>query len=116
LIIGGDLPSADSATLALLTNREVLAIDQDSSDNRQAFERGTLRAWLAAAPKSQEKYLAVFNLGDAAEAIHLHWTELGIQLANPSVRDLWLHKDLGHQRNFDATLRPHASVLYRLSP
>jgi alpha-galactosidase len=115
LIFGGDLPSADSATLALLTNREVLAIDQNSSDNRQAFERRNLRAWLAAAPKSQDKYVAVFNLGDAAEAIHLNWTELGIQVANPSVRDLWLHKDLGRQKNFDVTLRPHASVLYRLS-
>jgi alpha-galactosidase len=58
----------------------------------------------------------MFNLGDAAEAIHLNWTELGIQLANPSVRDLWLHKDLGRQKNFDVMLRPHASVLYRLSP
>jgi alpha-galactosidase len=116
LIFGGDLPSADSATLALLTNREVLAIDQNSSDNRQAFERGNLRVWLAVAPKSQDNYVAVFNLGDAAEAIHLNWTEMGIQLAHPAVRDLWLHKELGRQKNFDVTLRPHASMLYRLSP
>src|SRR6202050_3752685 len=116
LIFGGDLPLADSVTVTLLKNREVLAIDQNSSDNRQSFEHGNLRAWRAAAPKSQDKYVAVFNLGDAAEAIHLRWTELGIQLANPSIRDLWLHKDLGRQKNFDLTLRPHASVLYLLSP
>ena len=50
LIFGGDLPSADSATLALLTNREVLEIDQNSSGNRQVLERGNLRVWLANVP------------------------------------------------------------------
>ena len=116
LIFGGDLPSTDSATLALLTNRELLEIDQNSSGNRQVLERGNLRAWLADVPASQGKYAALFNLGDAAETIHLHWTELAIQIANPAVRDLWSHRDLGRQKNCDVTLPPHASVLYRISP
>ncbi len=30
-----------------------------------------------------DKYAAVFNLGDAAETIHLNWTDVGIQVANP---------------------------------
>jgi len=116
LIFGGDLPSADSATLALLTNREVLEIDQNSSNNRQILERGNLRAWLADAPGSQDKFAAVFNLGDAAQTIHLNWTELGMQMATLAVRDLWQHKNLGRQKNLDVTLRPHASALYRVSP
>jgi alpha-galactosidase len=116
LIFGGDLPSADSATLALLTNREVLEIDQNSSNNRQILERGNLRAWLADAPGSQDKYAAAFNLGDLAETIHLSWTDVGIQIADPAVRDLWQHKDLGRQKNLDVTLRAHASALYRVSP
>ena len=116
LIFGGDLPSVDSATLALLTNREVLEIDQNSSGNRQVLERGNLRVWLADGPGSAGKYVAVFNLGDAAEQNHLSWMELGVQAPNPAARDLWQHKDLGRQKDFDVTLRPHASVLYRLSP
>lgn len=116
LIFGGDLPPADPATLALLTNREVLEIDQNSSNNREILERGNLRVWLADAPGSHDKYAAVFNLGDAAETIHLTWTELGMQLANPAVRDLWQRKNLGRQKNLDVTLRPHASALYRVSP
>jgi alpha-galactosidase len=116
LIFGGDLPSADSATLAPLTNREVLEIDQNSRGNRQVLERGNLRGWLADVPGSQEQYAAIFNLGDAAETIHLNWTDLGIQIANPAVRDLWLHQDLGRQKNLDVTLPLHASVLYRVSP
>jgi hypothetical protein len=116
LIFGGDLPSADAATLALMTNREVLDVDQNSSGNRQVLERGNVRAWLADAPAGKDKYAAAFNLGEAAETIHLDWTELGIQLTNPAVRDLWQHKDLGRQKNLDITLRPHASALYRVSP
>ncbi len=116
LIFGGDLRSADSATLALLTNREVLEVNQSSTGNRQVMERGNLRAWMADVPGSHDKYAAVFNLGDADETMHLKWAELGIQIANPVVRDLWLGKTLGRQRNLDATLRPHASVLYGVSP
>jgi alpha-galactosidase len=116
LIFGGDLPSADPATLALLTNREVLEIDQNSSHNREILERGSLRVWLADAPGSQDQYAAVFNLGDAVETMQLNWTELGIELAKPAVHDLWQHKNLGRQKNLDVTLRPHASALYRVSP
>jgi alpha-galactosidase len=116
LMFGGDLPSADSATLELLTNREALEIDQNSSANRQVLERGNIRVWTADAPDGKDKYVAAFNLGDAAETIHLSWTDVGIQIASPAVRDLSLHKDLGRRKNLDATLRPHASVLYRLSP
>jgi alpha-galactosidase len=116
LIFGGDLPSADPATLALLTNREVLEIDQNSSGNRQVLERGNIRVWTAAAAGGTDEYAAAFNLGDVAETIHLSWTDVGIRVADPAVRDLWQHKNLGRQKNLDVTLRPHASALYRVAP
>jgi hypothetical protein len=116
LMFGGDLPSADTATLELLTNREVLDVDQNSSGNQQVLEHGNARVWLADEPDGDNKYAAVFNLGDAIETIHLDWPELGIQAANPAVRDLWRHQNLGRQQHLDITLRPHASALYRVSP
>jgi hypothetical protein len=116
LMFGGDLPSLDPATLALLTNHEVLEIDQNSSSNRQVLERGNLRGWLADVPGSTSKYVAIFNLGQAPETYQSSWMELGIPMTNPAVRDLWQHKNLGRQQNFDVTLPPHASVLYRASP
>jgi len=116
LIFGGDLPSVDPATLALLSNREVLEIDQNSSGNRQVLERGNLRVWTADAAGGTDRYAAAFNLGDATETIHLNWTEIEMQFANPAVRDLWRHENLGRQKNLDVTLRPHASALYRVSP
>ena len=116
LIFGGDLPSADPATLALLTNREVLEIDQNSSGNRQVLERGNIRVWTAAAAGGTDEYAAAFNLGDVAETMHLSWTDVGIGIADPTARDLWQHKNLGRQKNLDVTLRPHASALYRVAP
>jgi alpha-galactosidase len=116
LIFGGELPSADAATLALLTNREVLEVNQNSSANRQVLERGNVRVWLADAPGGEDKYAALFNLGDVIETLSLEWSELGIQLTNPVVRDLWQHKKLGRQQHLNITLRPHASALYRVSP
>lgn len=64
LILGGHLPKTDPTTLALLTNDEVLKVNQASTNNRQLFRRGNLIAWTADVPGSKDKYLAVFNADD----------------------------------------------------
>jgi alpha-galactosidase len=115
LIFGGDLPSNDAATTALLTNGEVLAIDQQSRENHQVLERGNLRAWLAADPKSGGHYVGVFNLGEAAEEVDLKWHDVGIDSANAEVRDLWLRKSLGRADGIHVRLRAHGSAVYRVA-
>ncbi len=64
LMHGGDLTQTDAATLALLTNDEVLAVNQHSTNNRPLFNRDQLIAWIADVPNSSDKYLAVFNTRD----------------------------------------------------
>lgn len=64
LMHGGDLTKTDPATLALLTNAEVLAVNQHSTGNRPLFARDELIAWVADVPGSADKYLAVFNTRD----------------------------------------------------
>lgn len=61
LIIGGNLPNNDAFTLSLLTNDEVIGVDQASTENRELFERKGFRAWLANVSGSKDKYLALFN-------------------------------------------------------
>ena len=61
LILGADLTKLDDATLALITNDEVLAVDQASTANHELFNRDGFRAWLADIPGSSDKYLALFN-------------------------------------------------------
>jgi alpha-galactosidase len=115
LIFGGDLPSNDAATTALITNDEVLAVNQQSSGNHQALERRNLRVWTANVPGGKDHYLAVFNLGDAAEEVTLRWTDIGLTMSSLEVRDLWTGISLGNRDSIQANLRPHASILYRVS-
>lgn len=116
LMMGGDLPSNDEFTLSLLTNPEVLAVNQRSTGNRELFARGDHIAWVADVPGSREKYLAVFNVGGGAAEIKVRWDELGLRGAC-RVRDLWGRRDLGVLRDeISSTVNRHGSQLYRVSP
>ncbi|MDB5234971.1 MAG: glycoside hydrolase family protein [Hymenobacter sp.] len=64
LMFGGDLPSNDAATLALLTNKNVLAMHRSSTHNRQLFRRGDLVGWTADDPATGDRFLALFNVQD----------------------------------------------------
>ena len=68
LIFGGDMTKMDDFTLSLITNDEVIAVDQQSNANRQLFRRNGLAAWVADVPGSTDKYLAVFNTRDKPDA------------------------------------------------
>jgi alpha-galactosidase len=123
LILGGDLTRMDDFTLSLITNPEVLAVDQASSGNRQLFNDDGLVAWIADAPGSTNKYLALFNTRDAppppaAQAVvnaRVKLADLGCGVAC-RVRDLWLHQDLGEfSGEFAPEVEFHGAGLYRVS-
>ncbi len=116
LMMGGDLPSNDEFTLRLLTNPEVLAVNQRSTGNRELFMRGDHIAWVADAPGGRDKYLAVFNVGDGATEIKVRCEEFGLRGAC-RVRDLWGRRDLGVLRDeISSTVNRHGAQLYRVSP
>ena len=116
LMFGGNLPDNDDFTLDLITNDEVLAVDRKSHGNRPLFTRGNQVAWIADAPGSRLKYLAVFNTGDTGEEkVQVKWPELGLA-GRCMVRDLWSKRELGSfdgGREFE--LRPHAAGLYLIT-
>lgn len=62
LMFGGHMPWNDEFTESLITNDEVLAVNQHSSGNRQLFRSGNAVAWVAEAPDSKDRYLALFNV------------------------------------------------------
>jgi alpha-galactosidase len=70
LIMGGNMPANDDFTLALMTNDEVLAVNQSSSNNKQLFNTNNLVAWTADAPvsKSQHVFLAPRQLSSGTQA------------------------------------------------
>ncbi len=118
LIHGGDLTQTDDFTLSLLTNPEIIAVDQDSTGNHELFHRDNSVAWVASVPGSTDRYLALFNTGDsAAPCDPIALKELGFD-GPVQVRDLWTHTNLGQATgDFPKTLLPaHGAGLYRLTP
>jgi hypothetical protein len=65
LILGGNLPNNDDFELSLLTNDEIIAVNQHSTNNRQLFNHNNQIVWIANVPDSPDKYVAIFNASPA---------------------------------------------------
>ncbi len=122
LMFGGDLPSNDEFTLSLLTNDEVVAVDQNGDGGRELFNKDGLIAWVADVPNSKDRYLALFNTRTAPESgektvsVQVAFKELGV-IGRCALRDLWAKKDLGEFSDTFATpIAYHGAGLYRVSP
>lgn len=114
LIMGGDLRHLDAPTRALLTNREVIAVNQASSDNRPWFVADDRRVWTARAAGGGH-YVALFNTGDKAGEAAFDLRLLGLAGA-VRVRNLWESKDEGQgPLRLARTLPPHGACLYRVT-
>jgi alpha-galactosidase len=115
LLIGCDMSAMDDFTQALLTNGEVLAIDQDplgKPAGRMKAEGGK-EIW---ARPLADGTLAVglFNLGEAPQSVEVGWGDLKLQ-GPQTVRDLWAKKDLGaFADRFQATVPVHGVVLVKI--
>jgi alpha-galactosidase len=114
LMVGGRLPSADEWTLSLLTNPEVLAVDQHSTDSRPAITTDKIVVWTSKSPHGYN--VAAFNITSTPQKISYKWTHLGLKGNNFKLRDLWQHKDLGTADSLTLELPSHASVLYSATP
>ncbi|HET8826273.1 MAG TPA: glycoside hydrolase family 27 protein, partial [Terriglobales bacterium] len=110
LMVGGRLPSADAWTTSLLTNPEVLAVDQHSSDSRPVISTEKIVIWRAKSDRGY--YIAAFNISPEPQKIRYKWSELGLDRDRFQVRDLWEHKELGRTDSLSVELPSHASVLY----
>jgi alpha-galactosidase len=118
LMMGGDLPSLDPFTLSLLTNREILAVDQHSTGNHELLRPDTGReiVWEADVPGGKGKYVALFNLGIEPAKVAVGWKELGVS-GKQRVRDLWRKKDVGtFAGKFSATIGAHGAGMFKLTP
>jgi hypothetical protein len=115
LMMGGNLTRMDEQTRALLTNDEVIAVDQHSTGGRQIMNEDQKIIWLARADKPGAAYIALFNVADAPQTIEYPLQSLGLSSVSFSIRDLWQHKDMGTADRLHVTLPPHASALLRVT-
>ena len=114
LIMGGDLRYLDGRTLTLLTNKDVIAVNQASRENRPHPAGEDARIWSARDASGNEHYVALFNIGDTPREVSIALPELGVK-GPARVRDLWTGAD---QETLTSRLvrqlPPHGSALLRL--
>jgi alpha-galactosidase len=117
LMAGNDLANMPPAIKAILTNREVIAIDQDplGRQGRRVWRQGELEVWSKPLADGGRAVL-LFNRGEAAATITAHWTDLGLaDHQSVKVRDLWKGRDLSKAKDeVSAKVEPHGVVMLKL--
>jgi hypothetical protein len=116
LIIGGNLLLCDEWTKSLLTNAEVIAVDQHSRGNHAVETTAQTATWMARPASGPGYYIAVFNRSDSSQTLHYDFRKLGIPESPFELRDIWEHKDLGTVKGIDVKLPAHASAMYLVRP
>jgi alpha-galactosidase len=117
LIFSGDITRMDDFTLSLLTNDEVLGVDQDElgrPGRRVAVDEGR-EIWIKDL-EDGTKAVGVFNRGEKPEFLTVKWSDLGLN--GPQIaRDLWRQRDLGtYEAQLQVPVPRHGVVLLRLRP
>ncbi|HEX7903211.1 MAG TPA: putative Ig domain-containing protein [Chitinophagaceae bacterium] len=116
LLLGNDLTKLDAFTLSLLTNDEVIAVNQDPL-GKQAVVVSKMDSCgvLAKDLEDGSKAAGLFNVTDSiARKLTVKWSDLGIE-GKYIVRDLWRQKDIGTFKDeFSADVNPHGVVMISL--
>jgi alpha-galactosidase len=95
LLAGNDLRNMTPTILEILTNREVIAVnqDKDGKQGRRIAKSGDQEVW--ARPLFDGGLaIGLFNRGGAPTKITVKWSDLGLKTAPARARDLWAHRDL----------------------
>jgi len=119
LIAGNDLRSMRPEIHDILTNKEVIAINQDplGREGTRVWKNGDLEVW-AKPIRDGNRAVILLNRGSAEQAITVNWEDLGYPNSmGASVRDLWQHKDLGKSAGkFSAAVASHGVVMVTVKP
>lgn len=115
LMMGGDMPDNSKFVESLLTNQEVIEVNQNSHDAHQLFREGSKIVWTSKHNESNDIYVALFNDGETPVKIEVPFKDLGIK-GKVTVRDLWAKKDMGNvQNSLISEVNPHGAMIFRIS-
>jgi alpha-galactosidase len=116
LLAGNDLRSMTPETREMLTNSEVIAVDQDPKgiQGHRLWDEGPLEIW-AKLLSDQSHAVGLFNRGESGLNITLDFKMLGVT-GPVKLRDLWRHADLGEARgSYTASVPKHGVLLLKVS-
>jgi alpha-galactosidase len=115
LILGCDLNKLDRFTKALITNHDMIEIDQDPMGKAATvlYKLNDAEVWIRTLHDGS-KAVAMFNRSDTVKRMGVRWTDIGMRGKVP-VRDVWMRKDLTPQeQGFQEEVPPHGAVLIRV--
>lgn len=115
LIAGNDLRNMTPEIHDLLTNADVIAVDQDrlGKGGHRIAQAGDTEVWMRPLERGHAA-IALFNRGEADADISVKWADAQIK-GKPKVRDLWAHADLGRKADgFSAKVAPHGVTMIRV--
>jgi alpha-galactosidase len=119
LIAGNDLRTMTPEIHDILTNSEVIAVNQDAlgREGNRVRKYGDLEVW-AKQLKDGTRAVVLFNRSAAASDVSVSWEEIGYPAhLSAVVRDLWAKKDLGNfVGSFKATVPSHGVVMIKVTP
>ncbi len=114
MMLGMNLPDNDAWTLALLTNPEVMAVNQDPSGSRarRAWHSEDADVWVRTLADGS-RAVALFNRGDYQQQVTAKWEDMGVS-GKQSVRDLWRRARTGTFIDaYSVTLPPHGTAFLK---
>ncbi len=115
LLAGNDLRSVAPSILSILTNRDVIAVDQDR-DGRQGkrvWKSGDQEIWVRPLAGGANA-VAVFNRGQQPANVPVKWADLGLK-APKSAWDLWGHKPVSVAGDVTAAVPSHGVAMWRVN-
>jgi alpha-galactosidase len=119
LMAGNDLSTMNAATAAILTNREVIAIDQDplGIEAHRALKLADTEVWVRQLEGGSQA-VAVLNRSTEARSVRLDWSVLNLpSYTLLDIRDLWQARDLPQASgSLNVEVKPHAVVLWKVTP
>jgi alpha-galactosidase len=119
LMAGNDISTMRAEIRDILTNKEVIAVDQDplGSQGRRVWKNGDLEVW-SKQMKDGSRTALLLNRSTAEQEATARWEDLGFPAhLSASVRDLWQHKDLGKfQNQFSSRVPSHGVVMITVKP
>lgn len=116
LMIGGNLPENRSIENELLSNDEVLNVDQHGLHPQCVFMDSTKAIWISHdVNNTKQLNVAVFNLQMNAQTINLDLASLGIK-QKVLIRDVWKKRDIGSfNKNYQQEINAHGAVLLKIT-
>jgi alpha-galactosidase len=119
LIAGNDLRNMRPEIREILTNKDVIAIDQDplGSEGKRVRKDEDAELWVKQL-KDGSRAVVLLNRGSAQKEITANWNEVGYpDRVSAAVRDLWQHKELGKfTGKFSSPVVPHGVVMVTVRP